>query len=64
MQARWDAAPPRRGEMTARERRDLVFILEDYAEMLETCAMGMDPETDRDTQARVDRARAFANRFK
>lgn len=61
--ARW-APAPRRDDLPAQARADLIFYLEDYAEMLETFAMGNDPETDRDTQSRVDGARALANRFK
>lgn len=39
------------------------FLLRDYAEMLETCALGVDPETDRDTNLRIADARRIAATF-
>jgi hypothetical protein len=61
-----DQAPPRRGDLTSRERVDLAWLLEDYAELLETCAVGVDDggSIDKDTLARAARARDFANRLK
>lgn len=65
-QERWERHAARRDDFTLQERRGLIFSLEDYAEMLEMCAMGVDDDgpIDRDTRQRVDRARVLANRFK
>lgn len=55
---------PRRGELQRHERERCAWFLDDYAEMLESCALGLGEETDRDTMTRVDEARSFAIRLR
>lgn len=57
---------PRRGDLTCAERERLAWLLGDYAEMLLSCALGIDDDgpIDRETRQRAEDAQGFAVRIR